>query len=135
LGTTTVPHGSDDDSLGDEIDAVLRAVRGHGSRASATYYLKWLRQFFARYVKSLQSITSATSPGGLMTLVAQDSFYKEVHLDLPSIGCARLSALGWSALRDYQFRVPVTLASINRGTRKYRTTFEAVETATIYQRL
>jgi hypothetical protein len=131
-GTTTVPAKESERFLGDEIDTLLSSVRLHGSYASATYYAKWLAQFFDRYVDSLRSISAATADGALMTLVVQDSYFKDIHVDLLAISLARLRALGWQSLRDYHFAVPVTMASINRASRRYRISFEAVETAAVF---
>lgn len=134
LGTTTVPRSLalDAQSLGDLAVRVLDNVSHHTSRASSTYYWKWLAQYFNGYADSMAEITRLMSPGATMAVVVQDSYYKNIHIDLPAITAEMGKLNGLELTREYDYCVPRTMAGINTRSRKYRNTFSAMEKVMIF---
>jgi hypothetical protein len=66
--------------------------------------------------------------------VVQDSYYKDIRIDLPGITVDLLQMRQWTLARSYVFPLRTTMAGINRGTRKYRTNFSATEQVLIFTR-
>ena len=97
----------------------LRRVADHGSHASAGYYLSFFSQYFVGMWRSLSEISRVMTRDGPIVLVVQDSYYKELHADIPRVMCEMADNLGWSLLGRRDFKVK-TKANINAGTRKYR---------------
>ena len=122
IGTTTVPRV--ETALGPETSSTARrtlgAVRHHPSKASATYYVKWLAQYLHGYAASLAQVAQVTTRGGTIGLVVQGSYYKEVFIDLPEITTDALSRLGWHLDRAYDFSPRRSLAQINPRAVAYR---------------
>lgn len=129
LGTTTVPpkHPNRNDNWGSTCCRFLDAVSRHSSRASAVYYLKNHLQYFSGLYRSIEEISRVLTRDGNAVLVVQDSYYKELHNDLPSmvIEMAEKHALGLVGRHDVH--VKTTKAIINRGARGYRRNFGAIE--------
>jgi hypothetical protein len=137
LGTTTVPRQSTSnraDLLSATARAVLRQVETHPSQASSTYYVKWLAQFMSQYEKSMNAVTHMAVPGARAALVVQDSYYKNVRIDLAQITEEICSRLGWELSARRDFYVPKTMAGLNTPSRAYRTDFSAVESLLIFKK-
>jgi len=122
LGTTTVPRVSTIllPSVGRTAQTTLDAIAGHKSKASGTYYFKWFGQYLAGYSASLEQISRVTSPTGTVGLVVQDSYYKDVHLDLATITTEMMSARGWHLHRSYEFAPRRSMAQINPRATAYK---------------
>ena len=84
MGTTTVPRLIKQPirGIGRSALATLTAIEHHPSKASQTYYWKWIAQYFNSYSASLTEVARITSRTGIIGLVVQDSYYKEIHIDL-----------------------------------------------------
>lgn len=132
LGTTTVPKSVEVSSsrIGNGASSVLQAVSEHGSRASGTYYKKWLAQYLDGLAGSLDQVC-ALDRLEVLALVVQDSHYKEIRMDLASIIVEMCGARGWTLAGRRDFAVPRTKATINPGTRKYRSAFDATESVLV----
>ena len=135
IGTTTVeqacPTTSED--WGTACGEFLNAVRNHRSRASATYYLKSHAQYFQQLYASIKELKRVLAPSGACVLVVQDSYYKEVHNDLPRILLEMAENVGLKSMRRVDFQIDSTLARVNPGTRAYRATFDTTESVVCLQ--
>src|SRR5204862_8362818 len=63
----------------------LQKMYEHPSKASKTYYHKNHLQYFHSVHRSLGELSRVLKTNGKCILVVQDSYYKELHNDLPSI--------------------------------------------------
>ena len=109
----------------------MDAVTSHHTKAAATYYRRYYLAYLQGLFKSLRMIDKATKREGRIALVVQDSFFKEVHFDLPTM----VSEMGRSIGRDSErmdFHVTRTKAAIHPGSRIYRTTFSATESLVVF---
>ena len=115
MGTTTVPsrESSVAWAAGETARRTLEAVRNHPSKASSTYYSKWLAQYLATFVSSLTELGRIVAPKGTIGIVVQGSYYKEILIDLPTITDEILAGLGWNLFRSYEFQPRRSLAHIN----------------------
>ena len=91
----------------------LDAVASHSSRASATYYLKTHLQYFDSIYDSLRELDRALRPAGSCVIVVQDSFYKDIHNDLPQIFVQMSNSLGWVLKGLRSFPIERTMAAVN----------------------
>lgn len=116
---------------GNICNTFLDKVATHESKASQTYYLKNHLQYFASVYKSAQEITRVMKPDSLCALVVQDSYYKDVHNDLPAIFNEMFSNLGLSLALQRNFVTKRNKAGINPQVKKYRSSQEATESVLV----
>lgn len=129
IGTPTIgaPHDASRLPLGPSCDALLTAVAGHTSKASSTYYLKTLQQYFTGLYSSVIELTRVARPNAHLILVVQSSWYKDIRIDLPVIISEQLQELGWAKVQRTDFGVHRTLADSNPVSSNYRSERGAVE--------
>jgi DNA modification methylase len=129
IGTSTVPATVPDISSewGETCRTFLQKVNSHTSKASTTYYLKSHVQYFASIDKSLAELSRVLKPGGKCVLVAQDSYYKDVHNNLPRIITEMGAAHSLKLVRRANFCLARTMAGVNPAVRPYRNYFGATE--------
>ena len=122
LGTTTVPPVSPvlSPAIGDTARRTLDAIRDHPSKASRTYYAKSFAHYLAGYTTSLQQISAVASPSGTIGLVVQDSYYKELRVDLAAITNDILEGFGWHLYHSFSFSPRRSIANINPRAVAYR---------------
>jgi SAM-dependent methyltransferase len=129
IGSTTVPAQIETPSVawGSICQRFLDRMLDHVSKASSTYYYKSHCQYFAGLHRSLKEIARVLSPGSRCVLVVQDSYYKDIHNDLPGIVEEMLETMGmvWEERVDFASRT--LMANINPKARRYRTHTRAVE--------
>lgn len=137
LGSVRVPEGdiSPAPEWGSTCNAFLDAVKNHPSKASAGYYYKTHVDYFEKMHRSLSAISEALRPAGAAVLVVQDSYYKDVHNDLPTIVGELAGGHGLRLRRREDFRLTKTLAGSHPHTRTYRKSFEAVEAVLCFEKV
>ena len=111
----------------------MTAVARHSSRASSTYYLKTLQQYFTGLCSSVIELTRVARPNAQLVLVVQSSWYKDIRIDLPAIVSEQLQALGWAQVQRTNFGVHRTLADSNPLSSNYRSERGAVESVLEFQ--
>lgn len=75
--------------------SVLAAIERHESKGSSNYYFPWMTNYLASLQVGIHEIHRAVKSGGVVGLVLQDSYYKDVHIDLQRIVTEVLLDLGW----------------------------------------
>jgi hypothetical protein len=105
----------------------LKALYKHPSKASSGYYYKTHLDYFDKMARSLTNLVGALKPDGAAVLVVQDSFYKEIHNDLPSIVTEMCEGYGLRRRRREDFRTSRSMSGINPNTRLYRKSNRSVE--------
>ena len=135
LGTTTVPPDFTTPAyeIGTTAQRTLDAISIHPSKASRSYYWKWLAQYFAGYAASLAQVGQVTSRTGTIGLVVQDSYYKDIRLDLAQVTVEILAACGWHIYRSYSFPPRHSLAQINPRAIAYRNSVKPQEQALFFR--
>lgn len=133
IGTPTI-HVADPtipDDWGIKAAELLRAVQSHESKASPTYYFKNFWQYFDGMFRSLVEMRRVLRHDGRMVLVAQDSYYKDAHVDLPAILADMARVLGWNLDSQQDFVSARNRAAINPRARRYRSLFGATESVLV----
>jgi SAM-dependent methyltransferase len=133
LGTplTAGVESTVDPTWGETASAFMGEVYSHASKAASTYYFRYYVGYLKGLYESLISIDRNISPDGSIGLVVQDSYFKEVHFDLPKI----LTEMGGNLNRGSQrldYYVARTKAAIHPSARNYRATFSATESLIVF---
>ncbi|MCJ2129409.1 hypothetical protein [Methylobacterium sp. E-045] len=105
----------------------LGQVYDHPSKASNGYYYKTHIDYYNKMYKSLKNISAAIKPGGLAILVAQDSYYKEIHNDVPTIIAQFADTIGLALERKDDFAVKRSMLGIHRHSKTYRQRHSTIE--------
>jgi DNA modification methylase len=131
LGTPTIQQEkeADETAWGPTASAFLRGVKEHSSRASSTYYFRTFAQYFDGLHSSMKEIARVLREGGTTTLVVQDSYYKELRVDLAEVVTEMGCSEGLRPESRTNFEVRRTKAAVNPGARSYRDVFSATESA------
>jgi SAM-dependent methyltransferase len=129
IGTSTIRASplEKDDRWGETCNALLGKIADHSSKASKSYYYKNHIQYFDGICRSLSEIGRCLRLGGDCVLVVQDSYYKDIHNDLPQIIAEMAESLGWELYCRSDFRVLRTMARRNGRSRQYRSSSTATE--------
>ncbi len=112
----------------------LNAVETHSSKASKSYYYRYHIQYFNSIYKSFLEIDRTLVGSGKCVIVVQDSYYKDIHNDLPKIFCEMASSLDWAAVNRLDYHVKQTMAGCNRGAMKYRSNSRATESVLVFEK-
>ena len=99
---------------------VIDSINNHYSYASQNYYVKNKIQYFDSTYRSLKELYRVMKSNTSAYLVIQNSYYKEVPIDLPSIYREMAVNIGFSkteSMRKDDLRI--TMASINSKSKKY----------------
>jgi hypothetical protein len=126
IGTSTIRHilPEEDHRWGPTCSQFLSAMRNHSSKASRSYYLKTHLQYFHDIFVSFLELDRVLCRGGDCIVVIQDSFYKDIHTDLPAIMIEMARSIRWETIgrRDFPVR-----PRVNPLSQHYRPPREAVE--------
>lgn len=136
MGTTTVPKYIDESlsDFGPECAAFLRGVKTHDSKASKTYYFKNLVQYFQTLNNSIDEIYRVLKSEARFVCVVQDSYYKDLHCDLPKLIIEMSEARGLRLLESIQFESKRNMANLNLKAKRYRSKSTAFENVLIFDK-
>ena len=85
---------------------LLPAIERHPSKGSRSYYRPWM----ANYLRSLQAglleMHRIVKPDGPICVVVQDSYYKEIHVDMQRIVAETLEAAGRALVARHDYPAP-----------------------------
>lgn len=136
IGTTKIISRNDmiDLNWGETAVSFLNNVKNHSSKASKSYYLKQYIQYLDGVNKSIEELNRVLKPNGFAVIVVQDSYYKDIHLDLAQIFIEICRNKGLDLHHREYFKQSQTLAGINKNTIKYRNKANAVEHVLVFQK-
>lgn len=136
IGSTQVPIREPEprNDWGPTCLAFLERVRSHPSKASATYYYKTHLDYFAKLAASVANLANTLRSAGAVVLVVQDSHYKEIHNDLPTIVTELAAAKGLVLARRDDFPFKRSMAGIHPHSRAYGRPAGGVEAVLCFHR-
>jgi hypothetical protein len=136
LGSTRVPKDNIGVSniWGERCADFLTKVRMHPSKASSGYYYKTHLDYFDKLSRSVQRLSASLRPSGAAIFVIQDSYYKDIHNDLPSIITDMAEVAGLSLRRRDDFYIKNTMSDINPHSRFYRKRSGTIEAVLCFQK-
>lgn len=136
IGSTRVPQHDiePDDTWGPTCQTFLRSLYRHPSKASKGYYYKTHLDYFEKMGRSLTFLADAMKKSGGAILVVQDSFYKEIHNDLPTTIAEMADARGLRLVRRDDFYFARSMSGINPRTRAYKRGAGATESVLCFRK-
>lgn len=134
IGTTKVPHRVVErrQEWGATCLAFLDNVERHGSKASSGYYLRTHLDYFDKMHRSVVNMSTALRSGAPAILIVQDSFYKDVHNDLPGAIIDMATGCGLALAQREDFRSPNCMSRINPRAPSRATRTGAVESVLVF---
>lgn len=100
LGPTAV---GEDSCLSEYGRRVLLKIRRHPSKGSAGYYFPWMRGYVQDLQTGLCEMSRAVTSEGPVCVVVQDSYYKEMRIDLQRIVTEIMQASGRGLASRYDY--------------------------------
>jgi hypothetical protein len=136
IGSIRVPDHEIDPCAdwGKTCNKFLEVLRKHPSKASAGYYYKTHADYFEKMSLSLSRIVNALKRDGTAILVVQDSYYKNIHNNLPKIIGEMGEAKGLKLVRSKEFHLSRSMSGINPYTRLYKRATGALESVLCFRR-
>lgn len=136
IGSIRVPTDQIDVSpaWGETCVKFLNMLKQHRSKASSGYYYKTHLDYFNKIATSIENIAFGVKPNAPVILVVQDSYYKDIHNDLPAVitEMARNQGLTLRCRRD--FHLKTTFAGINTRAKKYKRPLGAIEAVLCFEK-
>jgi SAM-dependent methyltransferase len=136
LGTPTIPNVTHEasDNWGAYCNRMLGRIKRHPSRASESYYWKTFVQYFDVLHRSIGELGRALKPRGLCFLVVQDSYYKNIHVDLARIVNDMAQTAGMQLREQLDFPTTRTMVGLNSAARSYKEKREQAESVLIWEK-
>lgn len=136
LGSVKVPKRTIeiDKSWGRECRSFLLSLQAHPSKASKGYYFKTHLDYFDKLARSTREIALTLKPNAKAVFVVQDSFYKELHNDLPSIFTEIACRSGLALTHREDFYTSRSMSGVNRYSRLYRRRSGALEAVLCFEK-
>lgn len=122
MGSTTVPKNIEinGEISSSECLSFIDKIKTHSSISSETYYYKNYVQYFLSLTRSLSEIARVLKNNCNFICVIQDSYYKDIHCNLPKILIELGEATGLQMLQVKNFESKQNMANVNRQSKKYR---------------
>jgi len=112
----------------------INRIREHESKASNTYYLRTYLQYFDGFYKSLIEIDRVLTINGECVIVVQDSYYKDIHIDLAEIVSEMTNSLNWKHTKQFSYTSKQSMSWINTNSKKYRKITNDKETVLFFHK-
>jgi hypothetical protein len=129
IGTPTIHADTPDPegSWGGTCSEVLKRISNHPSKAAKAYYYKTYVQYFAAMARSFSEMSRCLRRRGRCVVVVQDSYFKDVRIDLAAIFAEMALSSSLELRRQVDFPIGRTFGSINPRSRDYRSGSSATE--------
>lgn len=111
---------------------LLQRIAVHDSKAASTYYLKYYLNYFSDIEASCRELDRVTKSSGKVGLVVQDSYFKNIHIDLQGVVTSIMNDAGRSLDQRFDFPVGATRTSLNPAARDHSKPHRPVESLLIY---
>ena len=111
---------------------VLEDVLSHSSKGSRTYYGPWMRNYLVHLQASLAEISRLVAPAAPICIVVQDSYYKELLIDLQRIIMETLGAFGRPLACRYDYTVTNPRSQVNPKARNHFTRRKNTESLLVF---
>ena len=135
IGSTQVPTGdiAVDEAWGETCVRFLAALKAHPSKGSGGYYYRTHLDYFDKMHRSMQRLAVGLKPGGQGVLVVQDSYYKDIHNDLPKIITEIGAGHGLNLVQSKSFHLR-SMSDVNPGRKTHVRPSGATESVLCFTR-
>lgn len=136
LGTPTVLRSVPEPERGWGLTCrtTVDRIYTHRSYASKSYYWKTYIQYFDGLYRSLKEIDRVLSDNGKCIIVVQDSYYKDLHIDLATITVEMAESFAWARTAQTDFLTSKTIVGINSHAMGNGNPKRATETVLAFQK-
>lgn len=115
------------DEWGRKCLKLLHSIKSHHTKGSANYYHKIFSQYYHAMYSSLCELNRVAMPNADCFLVVQDSYYKDIHVDVSTHISDMATDLGWSLVHRIDHESSSLMARLNPKAQKYRKRAGATE--------
>ncbi len=119
---------------GETCQELLEKIYHHPSKASQSYYYRLHYSYFSDLYKSISEISRVMTGGGRACVVVQDSFYKEIHNDLPKIFTEMAAKGGIVKIGEHSYQKRRSMCQLNSASSAYRAKRVPMETALLFEK-
>lgn len=135
IGTTKILKNTlKSDSIGEYARVFLKKVYYHPSKASKSYYYKQFLQYFEGIFNSFEELNRVLKDNGKATFVVQDSYYKDIHLDLSLVFNEIANNFSWDLLIHEKYKPKNNMAKINAKSSNYEKNQDLLEHVLVYEK-
>lgn len=136
MGTSTVERvkNNTEPTWGTKCLAFLEQLQSHPSVASKGYYYKNHTQYFKSLSSSVSEIARVLKYSGVCCLVAQDSYYKDIHNDVPLIITEMAANVGLELIRREDFETSHSMVKVNVKSKRYLPSRSLKESVLIFRK-
>lgn len=135
IGSIKVPADTIQPSIfwGETCLKFLDRLKLHNSKASKGYYYKTHLDYFDKMSKSIYNMRVSMKKNAAAIMVVQDSYYKDLHNDVPTILAEMAENVGFRMRRREDFVQGNSFLGINSRSRMYRDTSRAIESVICFE--
>lgn len=136
MGTSTISSQipTPKAAWGGESLRLIDQIACHDSYAASSYYLKTFLQYFQGLSDSLSEISRVLKPGGYAAIVVQDSYFKNLRVDLAAIVREMSGKQDLRFVGQEDFPQPRSMRSLNRGAKLYKPRIIPIESVVALRR-
>lgn len=113
----------------------IRVLQNHSSKASSGYYYKTHVDYFEKMSASMRGLHRCLRKGGGLVMVVQDSFYKDIHNDVPTMLTEMAVSEGFEFCRREDFLQRNSMSGINANSKKYSRPAGATESVICFHKI
>lgn len=114
IGTPTIPKHLDSEiELVSGASSIVSKIENHPSYKSEAYYAPFYRNYFSTLQQSIQNVREILAERSIGIIVVQQSRYKELVVDLPSVVVEQLERVGANAEIFGEYPVGAAYANLN----------------------
>lgn len=117
--------------LGPTCEDLLKKIQNHPSKASRTYYFHSHLAYFNDLALSISEVGRVLAPRGRVCMVVQDSYYKELHNDLPKIISEIARNNHIMTIGYFEYKKTKSMCVINKASQSYRGIRKPIEMAVL----
>ena len=123
-----------DPSWGETCRELLERIYHHPSKASQTYYYRLHYSYFCDMAQSVSEVARVMAANGKACIVVQDSYYKDVHNDLPKILTEMAARVGLEKTGEFAYLKQRSMCRINSASAAYRSKRVPLEVALLLEK-
>ncbi|MDP1617234.1 hypothetical protein [Phenylobacterium sp.] len=118
IGTPLIRDVEPNAPLPAKITAALHSIRTHSSYASERYYFKGFLYYFSDMYNAVEHMRKLLKPGGLLFMVVQDTYYKDVYVPTADLLGEIAINVGMQAVCRRDWRVNQHLSRLSPHSRR-----------------